>query len=153
MADCRKVGSRFALPCLLLATTALSGCGLQFESIAQSAMQPADAAISLDALPSTSYIFSPCVSGSPDPPANAASAISDLLLGKDQYRTGCTYSPAVNIPLDGGIERAPRLLTPQPVLATPADPPTPGLVVTDELVSAVLTGTGEYWYQPIVGPA
>jgi hypothetical protein len=126
---------------------------LQFETIAQSAMQPIGDGTSLNSLPSTSYIFTPCIAGSPQPLANAASAISELLVGKDQYRTACAYSPAVNIPLDGVIERAPRTMTPQPVLATPADPQAPGLVVTDELVSAVLTGTGEYWYQSIIGPA
>ncbi|CAM3465474.1 hypothetical protein MYFR107205_12315 [Mycolicibacterium frederiksbergense] len=41
------------------------------------------------------------------------------------------------------------MLTPQPVVATP----TPGVLVTDELVGAVLTGTSEYWYQPVIGPA
>lgn len=153
MPRCRRVGYRSALPWLVLTTTALSGCGLQIESIAQSAMQPTEAASPLHSVPSASYIFSPCVSSSPEPLVNAASAISDLLLGKDQYRTGCTYSPAVNVPLDSVIERAPRTLTPPPAPAPPTEPPAPDLLVTDELVSAVLTGTGEYWYQPIVGPA
>jgi hypothetical protein len=38
-------------------------------------------------------------------------------------------------------------------VSAPVDPATPGVLVTDELVGAVLTGTSEYWYQPVIGPA
>lgn len=153
MARCRNIGYRSALPCLLLAATVLSGCGVQFESIAQSPMFPAAPATPFGPPPSASQIFAPCVSGSTESIASAASAISDLLLGKDQYRAGCVQNPDAGIPLDRVVQRTPGTPTPQPVLATPAIPQTPGLLVTDELVSAVLTGTGEYWYQPIIGPA
>jgi hypothetical protein len=146
---CRRY--RSTLPCLLLAATALSGCGVQIESIAQSPLFPVEAATSFGPPPFASQIFTPCVSNDSEPIASAASAISELLIGNDQYRAACIQSPGAE--LDAVVERAPGTPVPQPVVSTPADPQTPGVLVTDELVSAVLTGTGEYWYQPVIGSA
>lgn len=153
MARCRNVGYRWTLPCLLLGATMLSGCGIHIETIAQPLMYDAPPAAITDPSPSASQIFAPCVSVKADPLKNAASAVADLLVGKDQYRTDCAPDPGTGRPLLGVIERAPRVLTRQPAVAVPPDPQGPAMLVTDELVGAVLTGTGEYWYQPVFGPA
>ncbi len=149
----RNIGHRLTLPCLLLGATALSGCGMHIETIAQPLLYDASPAAVLDPSPAASRIFAPCVSANAEPLRHAASAIADLLVGKDRYRTDCAPNPDTNIPLDDIVERAPQVLTPQPVVATPANPAAPGVLVTDELVGAVLTGTSEYWYQPVIGPA
>lgn len=154
MARCRRIGYRFALPCALLATTALSGCGIHIETIAQSPVLTNTHAVELGPSPTASRIFAPCAPGAAEPLENVATAITELLVGKDQYRTSCAPNPAANAPLVGVIERAARVMTRQPVVAggTPS-PQGPAMLVTDELVGAVLTGTGEYWYQPFTGPA
>jgi hypothetical protein len=136
------------LACALLGTTALSGCGVQIESIAQLPMIPAAPAASSGPPPAQSFIFAPCISGAPAPLSSPASKISDLLMGKDQFRSSCTHNPGTGVQLDNVVDSAQK-----PATAVPAGPDKSGLVVTDELVSAVLTGTGEYWYQPVVGPA
>lgn len=153
MARTRRIGYRLTLPCLLLGTTVLSGCGIHIETIAQPLLYDAAPTSTLDASPSASLIFAPCVSVNVDPLGNSASTITDLLVGKDQYRSDCVPDAGANLPLDGVIERAARVLTPQPVVGVPPDPQDPAMLVTDELVGAVLTGTGEYWYQPVFGPA
>lgn len=149
MTRCRTIGYRWTLPCLVLGMTTLSGCGIHVETIAQPLLYETAPAAVRDPSPAASQIFAPCVSANAEPLRHAASAIADLLVGKDRYRTDCAPNPDTNIPLDDIIERAPQVLTPQPVVATP----TPGVLVTDELVGAVLTGTSEYWYQPVIGPA
>ncbi|WNG80412.1 hypothetical protein C6A86_019545 [Mycobacterium sp. ITM-2016-00316] len=133
--------------------TVLNGCGIHIETIAQPLLYDASPAAAFDPSPAASQIFAPCVSAKSEPLQHTASAIADLLVGKDRYRTDCAPNPDTTIPLDGIIEDAPRALTPQPVVATPANPAAPGVLVTDELVGAVLTGTSEYWYQPVIGPA
>ncbi|MCF6389535.1 hypothetical protein L2K20_21390 [Mycobacterium sp. MBM] len=125
-----------------------SGCGIQIETIAQSPIHLVAPPADLGPSPAASQIFAPCVSGKAEPLKNAASAIADLLIGKDQYRTDCAPNPDTSVPLYSKIERAPRTLNPEPV-----DPHRSAMLVTDELVGAVLTGTGEYWYQPVIGPA
>ncbi|MGK2867875.1 MAG: hypothetical protein ACSLFA_14760 [Mycobacterium sp.] len=151
MARTRRIGHRLALPCLLLGATALSGCGIHIETIAQPLLYDAAPASILDATPSASLIFAPCVSAKADPLENAASAITDLLVGKDRYRSDCVPDAGASIPLHGIIERAARVLTPQPVMAIPPDPQSSAMLVTDELVTAVQIG--EYWFMPAFGPA
>lgn len=153
MTRCRNIGRRLTLPCVLLGMTALSGCGIHVETIAQPLLYETAPTAVHDPSPTASQIFAPCVSANAEPLQHTASAIADLIVGKDRYRTDCAPNPDTNIPLDDIIERAPRVLTPQPVIATPANPAAPGVLVTDELVGAVLTGTSEYWYQPVIGPA
>lgn len=143
MARYRSLGYRSVLACALLGTTALTGCGVQIESIAQLPMIPATPPAPFGPSPSSSLIFTPCISGAAQPLSSPASKISDLLLGKDQFHSSCAHNPVRSTNI---VDRAP-----QP--AVPAGPDRSGLLVTDELVSAVLTGTGEYWYQPVVGPA
>lgn len=149
----RNIGSRSTLLCVLLGMTAVSGCGIHVETIAQPLLYDVSPAAVLDPSPAASQIFAPCVSANDEPLQHTASAIADLLVGKDRYRTDCAPSPDTTIPLDAIIERAPRVLPAQPAIATPANPAPPGVLVTDELVGAVLTGTNEYWYQPVIGPA
>jgi hypothetical protein len=153
MAHGRVVRIRFVLPCLLIAVAALSGCGIQIQTLAQSPLVPATPATPFGPAESASHIFSPCIAATAQPLAGAASAISELLLGPDRFRTECAHNPDPKVRFDTVVERDPRALTPQPVVSAPADPPAPGVLVTDELVGAVLTGTSEYWYQPVIGPA
>jgi hypothetical protein len=98
------------------------------------------------------HIFTPCLAATAEI-AGAASAVSELLLGTDRFRAECAHRPEPILRFDTVVERDARMLAPQPVVSVPANPPAPGVLVTDELVGAVLTGTSEYWYQPVIGPA
>ncbi|WP_149442593.1 hypothetical protein [Mycolicibacterium sp. P9-22] len=154
MAHGRPVISRFTLPCLLVAVATLSGCGIQIQTLAQSPVAPAAADTRFAPAESALHIFTPCIAGTAEPLMGAASAISEFLLGKDQFRTECAHNSAVIMGSDKVIDQAPRMTALQPVVApAPVNPPAPGVLVTDDLVSAVLTGTSEYWYQPVIGPA
>lgn len=148
MARCCETRVRRPLACLLLGMTVLSGCGVQIQTIAQSPLYLAAPPTEFGPSPAASQIFAPCVVAKTEPLRNTASAVADLLVGKDPYRTDCAPNPDTGIPLDSRIERAPRVLSP-----VPPDPQRSAMLVTDELVGAVLTGTGEYWYQPVTGPA
>lgn len=125
-----------------------TGCGIQIETIAQSPIYLGPPPDEVGPSPAASQIFAPCLTGRAEPLKNAATAIVELLMGKDLYRTDCTPNPATGVPLHHTVERAPRVHIPEPV-----DPQRSAMVVTDELARAVLTGTGEYWYQPVTGPA
>lgn len=153
MAHGRNVTFRFTLPCLVAAVTTLSGCGIQIQTLAQPPLVPAPPVTSFGAAESASHIFTPCIAGAAEPLMSAASAVSELLLGKDQFRTECAHNPEPILRFDTVIERDPGAPVPQPVVAAPVTAPAPGVLVTDELVGAVLTGTSEYWYQPVIGPA
>lgn len=152
MAHGRLVTFRSAVPCLLVGVWTLSGCGIQIQTLAQSPLVPATPATAFGPTESALHIFTPCIAGTAEL-AGAASAVSELLLGKDRFRTECAHNPEPIPGFDTVVERDPRALAPQPVVSAPADPPAPGVLVTDELVGAVLTGTSEYWYQPVIGPA
>lgn len=126
---------RIALAAMLIAAAASSACGVRFEAIAAPPPLPAAADIPLIPAHQASLIFTPCISGGAQP--HAFSEISNLLLGKDVFAVDCGHHATV-------------VVAPAPV----ADPGVNAdLVVTDELINAVLTGTGEYWHQPVIGPA
>ncbi len=136
----RRRKHRSAACCALLAAAALSGCGIQVESIAHPA---------LFAIPDTPArvpvvewsALTPCLPGAGRP--HAASAVGDLLLGADRYAIDCARQarPVVR-PAPLGV----------PARVAPATQPASGMV-TDELVGAVLTGGNEYWYPPVIGSA
>lgn len=145
---------RFSLPCLLVAVATLSGCGIQIQTLAQSPLAPTAADTRFAPAESALHIFTPCIAGTAEPLAGAASAVTEFLLGKDRFRTECAHNSAVIARSDNVIEQAPRITALQPAaVPAPANPPAPDVLVTDELVGAVLTGTSEYWYQPVIGPA
>ena len=153
MARCRNGAFRLTLPCLLVAAATLSGCGIEIHHLAQSPALPATPAAPFNSSAPASQIFTPCSAGSAEPFANAGLAVSELLLGKDLFRTECAHNSVIVMRSDRVIARVPRAPEPQPVLSAPADLRAPDVLITDELVGAVLTGTSEYWYQPVIGPA
>lgn len=152
MALGRHVTFRSTLPCLLVAVAALSGCGVQIQTLAQSPLASAPPATPFGTVASTSHIFTPCIAATTEP-AGAASAVSELLLGTDRFRTECAHNPDPVGRLDTVVGREPQAPAPQPVMSAPANATAPDVLVTDELVGAVLTGASEYWYQPVIGPA
>ncbi|MGW0160676.1 hypothetical protein ACWDUN_15330 [Mycobacterium sp. NPDC003323] len=113
----------------------IGGCGIRVETMAQPAPAPRAADMPFISRQSASLIFTPCTPGDDRP--HAVSQVGNLLLGKDRFAVDCGHRASA---------------------VTPAHPaPKPGvsaeLVVSDDVISAVLTGTGEYWYQPLIGPA
>lgn len=126
---------RITLSALVFSCLVSSACGVRFETIAAPPPLPAAPVAAFGPAEAAGLIFTPCIPGAGRP--HAFSGISDRLLGKDPFAVDCehrTNGPARPAP---PVDRA-----------VSAD-----LVVTDELINAVLTGTGEYWYQPGIGPA
>ncbi|MGU3501048.1 hypothetical protein [Mycobacterium sp. C31M] len=123
------------LPLLMIACATVSACGVRFEAIAAPPPLPAPSAMPFVTAEQASLIFTPCIREGAR--SHAVSEISNRLLGKDPFAVDCGH-------------RANVVARPEPV---PNPHINADMVVTDELVSAVLTGTGEYWHQPVIGPA
>lgn len=148
MARCGHATFGFTLLGPLLVVISLSGCGIQIQSLAQSPATPGAPVTSFGSPVSGSQIFLPCVAGNA-PDARAASTISELLLGTDRFQDECAHHHDVTPLFDNVAGRDAAA----PTVSAPAALPVPDVLVTDELVGAVLTGTSEYWYQPVIGPA
>lgn len=121
------------LSVLVLSCLSTAACGIRVENIAAPVQLPAATGTSALRDPAASVILTPCIPGEGRP--HAVSEVGVMLLGKDLYAVDCEHR--VN---SGTI---PTARSDKDVNAD--------LAISDELVSAVLVGTGGFGYQPVIG--
>ena len=121
------------LSVLALSSRGTAACGIRVENIAAPVQLPAATGTSALRDPAASVILTPCIPGEGRP--HAVSDIGVMLLGTDLYAVDCEHrvnsGTVATTRTDNGVN---------------AD-----LAITDELVSAVLVGTGGFGYQPVIG--
>ncbi|MGN7781443.1 hypothetical protein ACTJJE_18235 [Mycolicibacterium sp. 22603] len=129
-----RTAARPSILALLVTSGLVTGaCGIRVENIAAPVQLPAATGTSALRDPAASVILTPCIPGEGRP--HAVSEVGVMLLGKDLYAVDCEHR------VNSGT--VPTTRTDKDVNAD--------LAITDELVSAVLVGTGGFGYQPVIG--
>lgn len=157
MTSHRGLALRAVLPGLIVAAGLLAACGQHSTSMIQMLPGSVSPGSGADATP-------PCELNT-DETNPAATTVSNI--SKDSPFADCASTPVANSqwpggdtrvgPSDGNADRIPdtprrpHSSTPQQIFSSIPDTEIGPGFISDELVGAVLTGVGEYLYQPGIG--